>query len=80
MVNGGRMPKEYDDCVKGIIGNPDFKPQKGRTKKESAYAICTKQFMKKHGISPAAYDKRHATSTIKGFMEFYKFIGFLRKK
>jgi len=72
-------PKEYDDCVKGVVGNPDFKPQKGRTKKEAAHAICTKRFMKKHGISPVAYDKKHATSTIKGLLNFYKLLKLFKK-
>lgn len=80
MESGGEMPKEYDDCVKGVMGNTDFKPQKGRTKKESAHAICTKQFMKKHGVSPAEYDKRHATSSVAGLLNFYKLIKLVRGK
>jgi len=74
------MPKEYDNCVKGIMGNPKFKPQKGRTKKESAHAICTKKFMKKHGISPAKYDKKHATSSVAGLLEFYLLMDLVRGK
>lgn len=61
------------------MGNPDFKPQKGRTKRQAAHAICTTKFMKKHGISPAAYDKKHATSTVRGFLDFYKLLKLFRK-
>lgn len=33
-------PKEVEDCVKAIMADPDFKPQEGRTKEESAWAVC----------------------------------------
>lgn len=74
------MPKEFTDCVKGIMKNPKFKPQKGRTKKDSAYAICTKRFVKKHGISPAEHDKKSATSSIVGFLNFYDLLRIVRGK
>jgi len=38
------MPKIVEECTKKILGNPDFKPKKGRTKKESAWAICTAMY------------------------------------
>jgi len=34
------MPKPVDDCVNAVLKNPNFKPMKGRTKEESAWAIC----------------------------------------
>lgn len=74
------MPAEYDKCVKGIMGNPDFKPQKGRTKKQAAHAICTKRFMKKHGVSPAAYEKKRATSSVAGSLNFYRLLKLVRGK
>lgn len=40
------MPKDLDDCVQAIITNPDFKPQEGKTKEESAYAICQEKLGK----------------------------------
>ena len=32
---------KLDRCVEAKIGDPKFKPRPGRTKKQSAYAICT---------------------------------------
>ena len=37
-------PKKVDECVKSLMADPDFKPQKGRTKEESAWAVCTAKF------------------------------------
>lgn len=34
------MPKELDECVNALMNDPDFKPEKGKSKKESAFAIC----------------------------------------
>jgi len=36
---------KIDRCVESKMGDQSFKPQKGRTKKESAFAICTKSIM-----------------------------------
>ena len=33
-------PKQVEECVKSIMADPKFKPQAGRTKEESAWAIC----------------------------------------
>lgn len=52
------MPAEFDKCVRGMMSNPDFKPKEGKSKKDSAYAICTTQYQKRHkGKNPtsAAY-------------------------
>jgi len=38
------MPAWLDNCVRGILKDPKFKPQKGRTKEESAWAICTAKY------------------------------------
>jgi len=47
------MPKEFDDCVRALVADPDFKPRKkGQTKKDAAYAVCTSQYKKRHGKSP----------------------------
>jgi hypothetical protein len=37
------MPQALEDCVQAILSDPDFKPQEGRTREESAYAICQAQ-------------------------------------
>ena len=33
-------PEKLDRCVAELMSDPDFKPQTGRTKEESAFAIC----------------------------------------
>lgn len=38
------MPKEFDDCVSGVMA--------GGKSKDAAYAICVSQYTKKHGVSP----------------------------
>lgn len=38
-------PKEVEDCVKALMADPDFKPKDGKTKEESAWAVC----QSKHG-------------------------------
>lgn len=35
------MPESVERCVKKLMADPGFKPRKGRSKKESAWAICT---------------------------------------
>lgn len=83
------MPKEFDDCVKSTYKSlvksktkpkTDPKTGKPRTLKDVAYAICTKQFMKEHGMSPAEYDKKHATSSAIKLLNFYKLINLVRRK
>ena len=34
-------PAKLDRCVADLMADPDFKPQEGRTKEESAHAVCT---------------------------------------
>lgn len=64
------MPKEFTDCIRGIMNNPDFKPQKGSTKRDSAYAICTERYKKRHeGKSP-----RHGEAELKALVEMYETI------
>jgi HK97 family phage prohead protease len=38
------MPDSVDSCVDSILADPNFKPKAGKTKKESAYAICTAEY------------------------------------
>lgn len=33
-------PAKVEECVRSLMSDPDFKPQEGRTKEESAYAVC----------------------------------------
>ena len=40
-------PKEVEDCVQALMDDPDFKPQEGRTKEESAWAVCQEKFKEK---------------------------------
>lgn len=39
-------PKQVDECVKALKADPDFKPQKGKTKEESAWAVCQAKYGK----------------------------------
>lgn len=34
-------PQAVDDCVDALMADPDFEPREGRTKLESAWALCT---------------------------------------
>ena len=47
------MPEWVDRCQKALMADPDFKPQEGRTKEESAWAVCQ-----------ARYKERMQASTI----------------
>lgn len=38
------MPAEVEKCVQSLLANKDFKPKKGRTREQSAWAICTAQY------------------------------------
>jgi len=38
------MPAFIDKCVNAIMKDPNFKPLKGRSKEESAYAICWSKY------------------------------------
>jgi hypothetical protein len=42
-------PQQVEDCVKALMADPDFKPQEGKTKEESAWAVCQAQYQKTHG-------------------------------
>ena len=44
------MPRAVDDCVKALMADPDFEPQEGKTKEESAWAVCQTQHKAKGGI------------------------------
>lgn len=41
-AQGGTMQTKgpFDDCVESVLADPDFKPQEGKTREESAQAIC----------------------------------------
>ncbi len=41
-----QKPEELDRMVEAILANPDFKPQEGRTREESAFAIAQSQLGK----------------------------------
>lgn len=51
------MPKEYKDCVESVM--------KSGKSSDSAHAICSAQFYKKHGKTP-----REAAHEEKASMEF----------
>ncbi len=36
-------PAKLDRCVADLMADPDFKPKEGKTKKESAFAVCNAQ-------------------------------------
>ncbi|MEA3357315.1 MAG: hypothetical protein U9Q67_02675 [Patescibacteria group bacterium] len=40
------MTKKVDDCVKRLMADKDFKPLKGKTKEESAWAVCNAKHKK----------------------------------
>jgi len=42
------MPQEVERCVNKLLKDSGFKPQAGRTKKESAWAVCQAQYNKSH--------------------------------
>jgi hypothetical protein len=42
-----QKPAELDECVEALMNDPDFKPQEGRTKEESAYAVCQSRLKEK---------------------------------
>ena len=44
--NGVQKPAELDRCVSALMADPDFQAQSGRTKEESAYAVCQAQIGK----------------------------------
>jgi len=47
-----------EKCVNGIMANSSFKPQKGRTKEESAHAICYSRIMGKNDMTEEEVEKR----------------------
>ena len=56
-------PKEMDDCVKHLMADPNFKPKEGRSKEESAYAVCQSR-MKEHREVSKMEDATTITSTV----------------
>ena len=52
MEGGDPMPKEWTDCIKATIAD-------GKSK-DSAYAICTAAFIKRHGITPQEAEKKES--------------------
>jgi predicted RNA-binding Zn-ribbon protein involved in translation (DUF1610 family) len=34
------LPPKVDRCVQSLLADPKFKPQKGKTKEQSAWALC----------------------------------------
>lgn len=52
---GQEVSGRIEKCVSSIMADPKFKPQKGRTKKESAIAVC------KSSITKADEFKRQLT-------------------
>jgi len=45
-----KKPAELDRCVQHLMNDPDFKPKEGRTKEESAFAVCQTQLNKKSEV------------------------------
>jgi len=45
-VDAINKPAEVDRCVQSLMTDPNFEPQTGRTKEESAHAICQAQLSK----------------------------------
>lgn len=39
-------PQKVEDCVDALMADPDFKQQDGKTKEESAWAVCQSKFGK----------------------------------
>lgn len=44
------MPKSVEECVQAKMADPDFEPREGKTKKESAWAVCQEQHKAQGGI------------------------------
>ena len=44
------MPAAVEKCVRAIMANPDFKPKKGRTKEQSAWAICNARYQERKAL------------------------------
>jgi len=57
------MPPSVENCVKRLLGDPDFKPYTGQSKKDSAWAICTAQYEKETGKPAKKYKMEKATVT-----------------
>lgn len=38
------MPAQVERCVAAIMKDPKFKPMKGRTKEQSAWAVCNAKY------------------------------------
>ena len=44
-------PASVERCVQALMKDPDFKPQNGRTKEESAWAVCTKKYQESQALA-----------------------------
>jgi len=44
-------PASVERCVQALMRDPDFKPQNGRTKEESAWAVCTKKYQESQALA-----------------------------
>lgn len=45
------MPKQIERCVMALMNDPDFTPEPGRSKEESAWAICTAQYQESEAVA-----------------------------
>lgn len=43
---GISKPAQVEECVKTLVNDPEFKPKDGKTKEESAWAVCQAQHKK----------------------------------
>jgi hypothetical protein len=59
------MPPSVENCVKRLLGDPDFKPYTGQSKKDSAWAICTAQYEKETGKPAKKYKMEKAMKPVK---------------
>lgn len=69
------MSKKVEDCVKKLMSDPDFKPLKGRTKEESAWAVCQSQYKKSKDK-----DKECCICDIKDMVTFKEAVEQIREK
>lgn len=44
------MPESVERCVKAILRDKDFKPAKGKTRKQSAWAICNARYNERKAL------------------------------
>jgi len=71
------VPEKVERCVRKLLADPKFKPKKGRTKEESAWAICNAAMSEKalsfFGISAFDYidNTKTATSEREGYNLYF---------